>query len=679
MFPKIEKFLNGLNVFIALTVIVFSLLISSALIIGSTGDEYIDGNNGIHALNYYLHGDISFTTYDKVEWVEAKHMKYYGVGFEILPAIVMKITGWTAHEAIIRHLLCAFFGFVFMLFAALTAQKIKDWWLASITIIIMAISPIVFGLSPIDSKDIPMAAGFAITVYALINLYRQLPHYKWQDCILAALGIALSVSVRIGGLMLLFYAIVGCGLCMLLSADLRKKMLHNKGRALYIPTAICAVGVLVGLCAYPNFFYEGPITHVTNALKLVQEFKQKITMLFEGKIIDSLHLPPAYLLKSYLYTIPLFAWAGLLLFAIRFKTIWRTYNKITISFLLFTLLFAPAYIILTEANVYNGWRHTLFIFSSFAIIAAIGYYDSFSILRQKNKQIIYVCTVCLLMAPTAFWMAKNPRYIYTYHNIIAGNTHNRFDTDYYETSCIQGYKWLEENVISKSDTLVRVGTRNKNVCYSQHIRKTPNCETMQYGWRAFARGEYDYLILTPNFIPAHVVKAFYPPKGTVHIEYIDNQPVCAVVKRENRYDIDGINLMIEGKIAEGMELLIKAYQYNHMNFGTWYWLGYGYYNAREYSTALEFFKNYLAFWPSSQLEVKDAVLMSGHSFVELNRNNEAISLLERNKNIFTDINDINLWNRFLGIAYFNSGNRKKALTHLNKLKDVYPDLAQYIN
>lgn len=131
-------------------------------------------------------------------------MKYYGVGFEILPALIIKYFGMEEHEYLIRHVLCAIFGFLFMLFAALTARELKDWKLAIVTLLLMGLSPIVFGLSFLDSKDVPMAAGFAMAVYGFLRIYKKIPLFKLPDVILTIVGIALAVSIRVGGLLLPF-------------------------------------------------------------------------------------------------------------------------------------------------------------------------------------------------------------------------------------------------------------------------------------------------------------------------------------------------------------------------------------------------------------------------------------------------------------------------------------------
>lgn len=669
-------------VFYCIALVLFAVLMSIAPQVGITGDEPLDAANGKYCLEYYTHGDTSFADYSKVPAVKIPHMKYYGVGFEILPAFIVKYWGMGTQEYLIRHLLNAIFGFLFMLFAGLIAKEVKNWRLACITLLVMGISPIVFGLSFFDSKDIPMAAGFAIAIYAFFRIYKTLPKFNKMDVMWAVFGIALAVSIRVGGLLLPFYFGVGGLLCLYFRPDLRNLFVRKEyavcGRIFGIGILIIVAGCLLGFCAYPNFFYEGPVGHIKHAFQLVKEFKQQIPMLYKGEIITSLNLPPFYLWKSYLITIPFFAWLGVILFLFHFPRIWNSYNKVCVIFLLFTLVFPPLYIGLGDSNIYNGWRHTLFIFSSFAAISAVGMYETYESLHRKSWKKIYLVVMLTVTLPTVFWMCRNYKYCYSYYNPLIAEPYLNYDMDYYETACVNSFEWLMKNVVSKSDSLVRVGAKNISVVAYQNARRYKNVDVKLCAFRGYAESDFDYQILSLQFIPAKVLKTFFPPKGTIHVETIEGKPVCAVVKKENHYDADGIRSVRLGKIEEGMDLLEKSYRYNPANFGIWFWMGYGYYYQKKYKKSIELLGKYVYFWPSSGEQIEIAFIFSGLSFLQLKLFDQAIQTLKQAERMTKSPENQLLIYANLGRAYYYEQNYKAALPYLKQSVQKYPDLKEIL-
>lgn len=674
---KLPK-LKSRSVFLLICSCVLVCLLCTTLQVGMTGDENLDRNNGWHGLAYYTSGDTTFTDYSKAPDVRLKYMKYYGGAYEILMAIVVKTTGLYTREAEIRHLICALFGFLFMLFAALTARRLKGWGLASVVMLLMAVSPMVFGLLPIATKDVPLAAGFAMAIFGFVGICRTLPAFRWTDILFSILGIALAVGTRIGGLLLPFYLGVGCLVAVVTRRDLRmllrKRAYGPVCRAVGILILIVVVGVLAGLCAYPNFFHEGMVGHIRHAFSMVSQFKQRIPMLFEGRFIDSLHLPPLYLLKSYLTTIPLFAWGGIVLFLLLAKRIWREYDKVALVLILFSLLFPPIYILLGDANFYNGWRHTLFIYSSFAIVSGIGFYETYKYVTYKKTVCyanVFLAVSAMCAVPTALWMVKNPAYCYAYYNVLVGDPYLRYDQDYFETSCQRGYEWLMSHVAG--DTTITVGVKNVVGVDYQKIRGYKNVQVRQISFRGYAETDDDYTILTLNFIPANVVKYFFPPKGTIHTENIGGHSVCAVVKR-NKWDSEGIRLVKTGDFEHGMPLLEKAYDYDPHNWGIWFWMGYGYYYGAKYEKAIEFFKKYVEFWPSSEDEMGLAYVLVGSSFLELKLYDQCVQTLKQAER-FVGREDLrHQLTANLGTAYAMQSKYSQAIPYLEKSVQFFPNL-----
>ncbi|GHT67999.1 hypothetical protein FACS189452_06800 [Bacteroidia bacterium] len=673
-----------------------------ALQVGGTGDETLDAMHGKCSLNYYLDGDTAFADYSTLPPEIKKHtpygipttQKYYGVGFEIIPAIALKLGLPEKYEYEFRHILCSWFGFLFMFFAGLIGAELQSqpkrrWQTACLSLLIIFFTPLIFGISLINTKDIPTAAGYAMAIWSFIRIYKTLSlpldasvrfsqRIKWRDVAFAIIGIAIAVSVRIGGLMLPFYYAVGCLLLLVLSKNFRILIFDNglfTFKFIGVSVLICIVGMILGLCLYPNFFYAGPITHIKDALGVMTKFPVRIPMLWDGKMIDSLNLPPYYLLKSFLYTIPLWVFAGAILFVLNIRKMRKSYSAFQLIFLIFTIVFPFCYLIIGNANLYNGWRHVTFSYCSFVPLIAIGFYETgqwFS----KNKFWKILCAVILIMCifPTAQWMVKNYKYTYAYYNTLVGDPYKKYDLDYHGSASVVGMKWLIDHRLTDSTKNYTVTVKDFNAADYVRTKNRSNIITKYGGVRAFAGTPCDYAILSIQFIPPYVLKAFFPPKGTIHVETINGKPICVVVEK-NPLDAEGIRLVQQNRFSEGIEKLEQAYKYNPNNFGLWYWMGYGYYYLQKYDEAIKFFTQFVNFWATGE-EQAFALSHIGATYVEKKQYDNAIPNLQNAERINNNRNPglVPFISANLGIAYYNKKDYAKAVPCLEKCVTNYPHL-----
>lgn len=669
-------------VFVLLSIILLICLIVNSNKVGSTGDEYFDGVNGKYALKYYTEGDTTFADYSQVDDLKSlKLLKYYGVGYEIIPAVFLKYFHLSpANEYPFRHLLCALFGFLFFLFTALTAKKLSDWRGGTIALLLITLTPVVFGLSFFATKDIPFAAGFAIANYAFLSIFQHLPKFRIIDIILAIIGIAMAVSIRIGGMLLALYLVVAFTLYLIFNKSTRKLIFSNQHHILWkslgIGTGIVFLGCILGLSFYPNFFYEGPVNHIHNALTLVSKFPQRIPMLWEGKPIDSLNLPDNYLLKSFLYTIPLFIFASLLLFLVNIMSIWKKYDRAAIIYLLFTILLPIITILKSNSNIYNGWRHETFIYSGVVIIASIGLLETWNWFSDKKIgkwwNIIFPIILAGVLSPTFIWMVRNNKYCYAYYNNLVAKPYLNFDVDYFETAQTVCLDWLLKNELSDNHDKHLIGCKNYNAVKYYKTLELSKDSVFQTSYKGFAESDCDYSILSIQFLTKKFIKNFFPPKGTIHVEYVDGNPICAVVKR-NKLDSKGIKLVREGKFAEGMQLLDSAYQFDPNNFGIWFWMGYGYYQIGKYEQSITFMDKALGFDPNEdQLRIGNEY--KGLSLHALKRYKEAIPALQNAERMSKDANEQSFIRANIGLAYYNEKDYANAIPYLQACLNQYPQL-----
>lgn len=658
---------------------------------GISGDEWIDGLNGRYSLEYYTSGDTTFADYSKVPEMQSyPHMKYYGNGYEIIPAIALKYLHLSpSREFVFRHILCALFGFLLILFTGLIGRLLKDWKLGLISLLMIALTPVVFGLSFLDTKDIPMAAGFAMATYGFLALFKSLPNFKIKDIVLATAGIAMAVSIRIGGLMLPLYLVVGYALLILFDKEKRQLLFSRPfnvlWRTLGIGALIVIVGSLAGLCLYPNFFHEGPVAHIKGAMALVSNFPQYIPMIFEGKTIDSLHLPDYYLLKSFLITVPLFVFAAAVLFLVNIVRIFKKNGAVDVLFLLFTVIFPLIFIVAKGANIYNGWRHETFVYPGFVVLASLGFYETTLWFRSHKfgKTWRWVCLAVAVacVIPTIVWMARNDRYIYSYYNALVPDPYLKYDLDYYGASASLAYEWFRENELPKCNGKVTVSTKiHSPIFYAAALGDTNRVNLIHADYMAYARTECDYSILNYQCIKAKAIENFFPPKGTIHVEYVDGDPVCAVVKR-NKLDARGIKLCSELKYPEGLVLLDSAYSYDTNNFGLWFWIGLANFQLHNNEPGLKFLKKDLDFITNEDiLTVDNSQAFSidnayiGIMLYEKGEYDEALGHLQNAVKLCRNAQIVSISKGYIGLCYYSKLMFREALPYLQEGLPAFPEL-----
>ena len=677
-------------IFGGVAAIILLLMMLNANSVGSGGDDLWYGTNGEFVLRYYLDGDTSCLDYSKIDYHNMTHnygLKYFaGGGFDIIPAVISRLFH-IDNTLLVKRFCLGFVGFLLILFTGLICKEIRNWRLATIALLMISLTPTIFGMSFCGGQDIPMAMGFAMTIYGLIILTKKLPAISIKGYIFTFLGIMFAISVRIGGLMTLLYFFVAVMLELIARKDLRQ-LFVNKNilqivKILGISLVIGIVAALLGLCAYPNIFHEGIVTHISKAFEMVSKFSVRIPFIYDGKMAESTNPPEHYLLFSLLRTLPYYILIGATLFLAFIIRVFKKYRKTVILFLLFTALFPPIYIVASHANIYNGWRHLLFFYAPFAVLVSIGWYELIEWVKPKKlKETIYYPIVAgvmlLIVSPTLIWMVKNHNYIYCYYNKSVGNPYLRFELDFYETSATKAYDWLRENELNKTDSLVTVSTKIFTpVYYAEMLGDTDHVKVFTTSYMGFAETDCDYSIINYHVIQPKAIKSFFPPKGTIHVEKVDGNPICAVVKR-NKLDSKGVKLCKEGKYAEAVTLLDSAYKYDPDNFGIWFWLGLAHYQTKNYEKSIEFFNKDINFIPTEQ-KMALAEMYNGASLYELKRYDEAIKTLHNAERRCTEKNNLPFIQAHIGLAYFAKKEYANAIPYFKSAMPTYPFLANYIN
>ena len=354
-------------ILIALTLFAMPMMSKNA---GNSGDE--DGfqiPHGKNVMNYFK------TNGEDTTCMTFSNLKYYGSS----PDVIMQY--WNSFFEVeniskTRHIFNALYGWIALLFAGLVACLIGGWRAGVFTVLLLFLSPRFLGHSFNNPKDIPFAAGVMAATYFMVLFFKQFPKVKISTSIFLTLFIAFSISVRIGGVLL--YAYFGLfGLVYLIIdywqnnskfkiQNLRFKIL----RLLIYGLGITCISYFFGLLLWP-YARLAPIKHPLEAFSEMSAFAIGIRQLFEGSLQWSDMLPWYYTPKFILMTIPMAVIIGLLSF---FVFLWKDKKNYFNYFIIFFVFFFPIFwIVYTNANVYGGWRHSLFAYPPMVVATGLGF------------------------------------------------------------------------------------------------------------------------------------------------------------------------------------------------------------------------------------------------------------------------------------------------------------------
>lgn len=422
--------------------------------------------------------------------------------------------------------------------------------------------------------------GFTVVIVALfiaVLLIKDAPKFNPLTLFMLALSLALAVSNRIGGLIAVGYM----GLWGLLWLVRYRKMLDGKTitKAIIAALLVCLTGFFCGLRLWP-YALQDPIHNSIESFKLMSQFDVQLRQLFEGTMMMSSNLPWYYTPKFMLMTIPLAVMIGWAIYP--FFGAFRRERRIDSIMIYFCFLFPVVWIVITGANVYGGWRHSLFAYAPMAVAAGLGF-DAFaewagrkSGRAESGKRgvawVELVCSlvpVCLLVPP-ALHTVRNHPYEYVYFNELAGGVKKAFghyELDYYYHSMREATEWVVANAEPKSGD-------EKTLVGSWHIESTKyflRNDTTRFAtrfvrWAQRYEYDWDYLVFPITGIAGdYLLGPSFPPKDCVHTVDVDGVPIALVLKRQTKDDFLAVQLLKEGNVDSAMVLFNNVLQVNPDN------------------------------------------------------------------------------------------------------------------
>ncbi len=615
---------------------------------GISGDEHTIVGQAEKVYKYFetSGADTSATFSNKMD-----PMQLYGISFDVFTLVVNKMFN-IEKTFELRHFFNGLTGWIAILFAGLFMSLIAGWRAGVLTMLFLFFSPRFLGHSFNNPKDIPFAMGYIFTIYFITKFVKELPKPGIWTSIMIALGIAVTNSLRIGGLILIPYLVMFAGLWFLSNGP-KKAFLGNKHlsilkKLIYYVVPISVVGYFLGLVLWPYGLLD-PLHNPIDALGQMTKFSISLRQLFEGSIIWSDQIPWYYVPKYMSITIPIFILLGFVLFFVFFNKIRKTVNWLWLYIILFAFIFPIFWVIYQGSNLYGGWRHFNFTYIFLIIASVLGYEALYKTIQHKYvKYLPYALMLVLAIHPIKH-IIKNHPYEYIYYNELQGGVegaYGHFEMDYYYHSVKEATQALIDKVdFSKYDsTNLLLVSSNFSASVRYYLRDYEDRVKVKY-MRYYERGnhDWDYAIIINSYIdPYQLLHNKWPPENSIYTVTVNEKPICTVLERRDKSDYYGHQAIKNNELQKAIELFNKALSITKDNEVAYLNLADAYMKLKDYDNALATINKVLEFYP----DYDNALNYQGWAY--LNKNQPKRALESFNKIIKTNFK--------FTYAYFGAAN-----------------------
>jgi hypothetical protein len=401
---------------------------------GITWDEPGQSDYGVTVLKFFQSGFKDRSSF------HFENFYLYGGFFDGFAALLVhNLPFFWAYD--VRHIFNSLFGWLGIVYAARLAKDYFSPAAGVLTALLLVCSPVYFGHSMNNPKDIPFAALYVMGLYYILKVPPDRPLLTPYRYLAIALAIVGAINVRAGGLLLVaYFAMFIFWRVVHLPKPQPRDFLKN---ALYV-LVLVPIALVLGTAFWP-WAQSQPLSRPLTALRELSHFAFDGSVLFDGQMVRTLNLPWNYLPKWLLVQTPIIVLVlvGAALISVRRQS---TEERTRFAALWFATLFPIVYIILAHAVVYDATRHILFTYPPMAAIAGIGGAKLWETLRPTRIGVGLAIALLIggLFGPVSYAIRNHP-YEYVYYNEFVGGPRGafkRYELDYWGTCLQESVRWV---------------------------------------------------------------------------------------------------------------------------------------------------------------------------------------------------------------------------------------------
>ncbi|MEP7320819.1 MAG: hypothetical protein ABI761_02830 [Saprospiraceae bacterium] len=589
-----------------------------------------------------------------------------------------------SHNFTYRHILTAGMAWLCILITAYTVICLFNYKVAFFTILFMLLTPIFTGNGFNNHRDIPLATGMMLCMYAITRLGTIYPLINRKYLFYLILGMVISFGQRIaGGIMAGFLMSIYTLIILWDKKALRNLLTGNRKSWSWAGALLGAVfiGVVIAYLTWP-YGLVSPWKHTLEVFKQSNNLSVALYQIFESKYNLSNHMPNYYVIKYIGITVPLTILTGLILYLFSIIKKKLQISKKVALFLCFAFLFPIGYSYFKIGNFYGSWRHFMFTFPFIAICASAGWITVLELFpRIKYSYASIAILVLTLIHPLQFVIRNHP-FEYMYYNELVGGTggvYGKFEYDYSLNSIKQGSEWLKSYIRQHHRKGTKLIVASNGVQEMKEYFKGFDDSVSIIYTRYYERSTFpwDYAVFPNMYIhPFQLKNNYFPKPDSLHYINIDGKPVCFIYKRASKLDYEG-NLASarseQNTALQKFSAYLKMYPHSE-----WIWLQEAFIFAQNnnWSQAqiyiTECFKHHPEFLPAKSIQ--------GLIYLNTNRAPAAQVIFEKLIYELYDLPNSYKWN---AMSYKEQGNFRKALSQYgfalgagNKEKTTYKNIAE---
>lgn len=433
------------------------LLLVAAVIVGTIGDygmswdEPYRWGGGDAKLRYYS----ELFSGNRPEIPTDAYPGFY----DLTLAVVRHVSGVDPMTA--GHCLSALFGWFGLIavwrIGCLIGGARAGFW----ALVLLTLMPRYYGHMFFNPKDIPFAACFAWGLWSVLRI-------KWNGSlrgsgwIAAGVLVGLTMSVRVGGLLLLAYAGAIAGIDFLRGVVQQpggeSGWMRGVAKRLAILAVVSVVAIMVLFLWWPAA-HAGILGTTRKTIDVINSYPWNAPVMFDGAFHMAADLPFFYLPWYVVITLPEIALAlgatGLVFFLVRLQDVSRrrfwTIREQQAAVAALAFAFPVLYVMARDVTVYDGMRHFLFILPPLAVLLGLALEQVLRLTERRlpGGTIAIQTAVALLLAPVVWNLITLHPYQYTYFNRIVGGiagADGNYETDYWGTSYREAVARLAETV-----------------------------------------------------------------------------------------------------------------------------------------------------------------------------------------------------------------------------------------
>lgn len=368
----------------------------------------------------------------------------YGAGFDLLAALLRRISPWDEYRT--NHVLCIFVAQLGWLGTWKLGRLLAGPSGGCLGLLLLVLTPVYYGHTFNNPKDIPFAVGYVWGLYAIARLLvaeaaaLRLGARFWVGL---ALALGLGMSVRVGGAILIAYLALFLGL-----AAFERWRVQGAAAARAVWQAAWRAGLAalggwaIMLVFWPRALAK-PIDGPRAALETVTRYTAYDSpTLLGGRTIPSQDVPWNYLPTYFAAQLPellsaCFVAAVLYVLVTSLAALRRREPlDLPAWLLLVAVTLPPAYAIVRGSTLYNGLRHFLFVIPPLCVLAAACVVRAVAWLGRRRRSLAAAALVVLgllaLEPASALWRLHPHQQVY--FNQASGGlrsaVHN-YETEYY--------------------------------------------------------------------------------------------------------------------------------------------------------------------------------------------------------------------------------------------------------